>query len=78
MISSDWRKNHGFKYPLVSDCYMTVCSMDGRVVTNEIIQAGTRVQIMDSESYAHGLYMINIFSDKQILGTQRILINHRP
>ncbi len=67
-----------FKYPLVSDCYITVCSMDGRVFTNEIIKAGTRIQIMDSESFAHGVYVINIFSDKQILGSQWILINNRP
>ena len=67
-----------FIYPLVSDCYMTICSMDGRVISNDIIKAGTRVYLLDSRSIVHGVYVVNVFSDKQILGTQRILINQRP
>jgi hypothetical protein len=67
-----------FESPLKSDCYISICSMDGRVISNGIIRAGTRIHILDSRSIAHGVYVVNVYSDKQILGTQRIIINQRP
>jgi hypothetical protein len=64
-----------FESPLVSDCYLTVYSMDGRVISNDIIKAGTNIYRLDTRSYVQGLYVINLFSDKDFLQSKRILVN---
>ncbi|MBN2213710.1 MAG: T9SS type A sorting domain-containing protein, partial [Bacteroidales bacterium] len=66
-----------FKYPLKTGSYMTITSMDGRVIRNDIIEAGIRVHIIDTKSFTHGIYVINVISDNQMLGAKRILINCR-
>ncbi len=64
-----------FKIPLVSDCYLSVYSIDGRLISNDIIKAGTHIYRLNTGSYAQGLYVISIFSDKDFLESERILIN---
>jgi hypothetical protein len=64
-----------FEFPLVSDCYLSVYSMEGRVISNDIIKSGTLIYRLDTKSYAQGLYVIKIFSDKDFLESKRILIN---
>jgi hypothetical protein len=65
-----------FKHPLISDYYLSICSMDGRVISNDIIKAGTQVYRIDTRSYAQGMYVINVFSDKDFLKSKRIMVNH--
>jgi hypothetical protein len=65
-----------FKFPLESDCYMSICSMDGRMVSNDIIHAGTEIYRLDTRSFFQGIYIINLFSDKRMLDTQRILVSY--
>jgi len=65
-----------FKHPLVSDCYLSICGMDGRMVSNDIIKAGTEIHKLNTGSFAPGLYVINLFSDKEFTKSQWIIVNH--
>jgi hypothetical protein len=64
-----------FESPLKSDCYMSICSIDGRVIRNDIIKAGNLFYIVDIRSCTQGLYIINIFSDKDFLKSQRFFVS---
>jgi hypothetical protein len=66
-----------FHKPLESDCYLSICGIDGRIVSNDIIKAGTDIHKCDAGSFTQGLYFINLFSDKEFINSHRIMVNHR-
>jgi hypothetical protein len=65
-----------FRQPLEYPCYLSICGMDGRMVSNDFIKAGTEIHRIDVTSFASGLYVINIFSVKEFMKSQRIMVNH--
>jgi hypothetical protein len=65
-----------FKHPLASDCYLSICGLDGRMVSNDIIKAGTEIHKLDTRTFSPGLYVINLFSVKEFTKSQWIIVNH--
>jgi hypothetical protein len=67
-----------FYKPLESDCYLSIYGMDGRMVSNDIVKAGTEIHRIDMRSVSHGLYLINLYTSKQILESRRIVVSRKP